>query len=103
MSSVAKSEIGQTLTEAQRDLVRQIVERHGGRNVRIFGSHARREAGSSSDVDLLVDMSDQSSLLDLIALKQEVEDELDMEVDIATEASLSRHIKNQVLSEAVRV
>lgn len=103
MAPVAKSEKDRTLTQSQRDLVRRVAERHGGSNVRIFGSRARGEAGPSSDVDLLVDMTAESSLLDLIALKHEVEDGLGIDVDVVTEAGLSRHLKDQVLREAVPV
>lgn len=103
MAPIAKPDEAPTLNQDQRDLVRRLAARHGGSNVRIFGSHARGEAGPSSDVDLLVDMAAERSLLDLIALKHEVEDELGLEVDVVTEAGLSRHLKDQVLREAVPV
>lgn len=83
--------------------MRRLAERHGGSNVRLFGSHARGEAGPSSGVDLLVDMAAECSLLDLIAIKHDVEDELGFEVDVVTEAGLSRHLKDQVLREAVPI
>ena len=93
----------QALTFSQREAVRELAAHHGGSNVRIFGSRARGDAGPSSDIDLLVDMNAKSSLLDLIAIKQDVEDELGFEVDVVTEAGLSRHLKDQVLREAVPV
>ncbi len=40
----------------RRDEIRQIAAKHGARNVRVFGSVARGEADSKSDLDLLVDM-----------------------------------------------
>jgi predicted nucleotidyltransferase len=93
----------QALTASQREAVRNLAVRHGGSNVRIFGSRARGEAEADSDVDLLVDMDASSSLLDLIAIKHDIEEELGIEVDIATEASLSRHLRDRVLREAVPV
>src|SRR5690606_14269487 len=103
MASIAGSKTGQSLTEGQRDLVRKVAKRHGGSNVRIFGSRARGEAGPSSDVDLLVDMTAESSLLDLIALKHDDEEGLGIDVDVVTEAGLSPHLMDQVLREAVPV
>lgn len=92
-----------SLTRRQRESVRRLAEAHGGSNVRVFGSRARREAGPDSDIDLLVDMSADSSLLDLIAIKYDVEDELGFEVDVVTEKGLSRHLRDEVLREAVPV
>lgn len=69
--------------------------------MRILGSHTRAEAGPSNDVNLVVDMNAKSSLLDLIALKLAVEDELGLDVGVATEAALPRRLKDQFLSEAV--
>jgi predicted nucleotidyltransferase len=46
-------------------------------------------------------MSKGSSLLDLIGLKYDIEEALDLEIDVVTEAGLSRHLKDQVLREAV--
>lgn len=81
--------------------MRVLAERHGGRNIRIFGSRGRGDADTSSDLDLLVDMNEGSSLLDLIGLKNDIEDALGIKVDVVTEAGLSRHLKNRVLHEAV--
>ena len=101
MATVAKSDRNRALTASQRETVRALAERHGGRNVRVFGSHGRGDPNPASDLDLLVDMEEGKSLLDLIALKLDIEDALGVEVDLVTEASLSRHLKGEVLREAV--
>jgi len=44
------------------------VERAGGSNLRVFGSVARGEDGADSDVDLLVDLPDDTGLFALLAL-----------------------------------
>ncbi len=75
--------------------------RHGARNVRVFGSVARGAATESSDLDLLVDMEPGRDLFDLVALKREVEEALGREVDVLTENSLSPHLRERVLREAV--
>jgi uncharacterized protein len=101
MEAAAKPQGHIALTPSQRQAVRAIAERHGGRNIRIFGSRSRGEASPSSDLDLLVDMREGSSLLDLIGLKYDIEEALHLEIDVVTEAGLSRHLKDQVLREAV--
>lgn len=62
------------LVARHRERICRIAERHGGRNVRLFGSRARAEASNQSDVDLLVDMDKGRSLLDLIAIEDEVKE-----------------------------
>ena len=85
----------------KRDEILRIAAAHGGQNVRIFGSVSRGEAGAKSDVDLLVKLEPGRSLLDLIAIKQELEDLLGRVVDVVTEDAVSPYIREQVLKEAV--
>jgi predicted nucleotidyltransferase len=69
--------------------------------VHVFGSVVRGEAKTGSDLDLLVKLEPGRSLLDLIAIKQDLEDLLGCEVDVVTEAAISPYMKEQVLKEAV--
>jgi hypothetical protein len=87
--------------QRKRQEILQIAAKHGARNVRIFGSLARGEARSGSDLDLLVKLEAGRSLLDLIAVKQDLEDLLGCQVDVVTEAAISPYIREQVLKEAV--
>jgi predicted nucleotidyltransferase len=86
---------------AQRNEILRLAAIHGAHNVRVFGSVARGEADTSSDVDFLVDMSSGRSLLDLGALLQDLQSLLKMPVDIVTERGLKARIKDRVLREAV--
>jgi uncharacterized protein len=89
------------LSDEDRKAIARLAAVHGATNVRVFGSVARGQAGSTSDLDILVTLAPGRSLLDLIAIKQDVEDILHREVDIVTERSLSPYIREQVLKEAV--
>lgn len=86
---------------AIREDVRRIAAAHGAGNVRVFGSVGRGEQDVSSDLDLLVDMAEGRSLFDLIALSNDLEETLGVDVDVVTEASLSPYIRDRVLHEAV--
>ena len=79
----------------------EIAASHGAHNVRIFGSTARGEAHAGSDLDLLIALEPGRSLLDIIAIEQDLEDVLGCRVDVVTEASLSPYIREQVLGDAV--
>ena len=78
-----------------------IAVRYGGKNVRLFGSVARGKATESSDLDILLDMERGRSLLDLVAIKQDLEDLLGSQVHVVTESSLSPYLRDEVLKEAV--
>lgn len=84
-----------------REVILRIARDHGAEQVRVFGSTVRGEARPDSDVDLLVRLEPERSLLDLVAIKQDLEDLLGCKVDVVTEASLSPYIRDAVLKEAV--
>lgn len=85
----------------KREKVLLIAARHGARNVRIFGSVARAEAGRDSDVDVLVDLEPGRSLFDLGGLLMDLQDLLGCRVDVVTEQGLRPRIRERVLREAV--
>ncbi|MFW5792531.1 MAG: nucleotidyltransferase family protein, partial [Desulfohalobiaceae bacterium] len=69
-----------TLTPAERKHILTIARSHGARRVLLFGSYARETAKADSDLDLLVEIEPDRSLLDLIAIKQDIEDVLGINV-----------------------
>lgn len=75
--------------------------KHGANNVRIFGSVARGEADEKSDIDFLVEMAPNRSLLDLGGLLMDLQELLERKVDVATERGLRPHIREAILKEAV--
>ena len=89
------------LLKEKREEILQIAHKHGARNVRVFGSGARGNMQPGSDIDLLVEMEPGRSLLDIIAMRQDLEDLLDCKVDVVTEAALSPYIRDEVLSQVV--
>jgi hypothetical protein len=92
-----------TLEELRRrraELLR-LAERHGARNLRVFGSVVRGETTPSSDLDLLVDWEPGRSLLDHAGLALDLQDLLGMRVDIGTERSLHWYVRDRILIEAV--
>lgn len=89
------------LLAEKREEILSIAKKHGASNVRIFGSIARGENDSKSDVDLLVDLEQGRSLFDHAALYLELEELLQCKVDVATEKGLKERIRERVLKEAV--
>ena len=89
--------------QKQRNEILRLAERHGARHVRLFGSVVRGEASPASDLDILVHFDDDRSLLDHVALKQDLEDLLGCRVDVVEDEALSRLLKDRILAEAVRL
>lgn len=88
------------LRDEKRAEILQLAARHGAKNIRVFGSVARGEAKESSDLDLLVEWESGRSLLDHVRLVQDLEALLKTRVEIGTESSLHRLVRERILSEA---
>jgi predicted nucleotidyltransferase len=88
------------LRSRRDEILRRAAER-GARNVRVFGSTARGEAGAVSDVDLLVEMEPGRSMLDFVGLWQDLQDLLGISVDLVSEGGISPYLREKILSEAV--
>ena len=86
---------------SRRDEILGVVAQHGIKNVRIFGSVARGEERPDSDIDLLVDIEPDRSLLDLVGAYQELEQRLHYRVDMVTERGLKERVRRKILGEAI--
>ena len=85
---------------AEQLRIEALAKKRGLRNLRLFGSVARGEAGDSSDIDLLVDALPGTSLVDLAGFRQELEELLGRRVDVVTPADLSPAVRARALAEA---
>jgi predicted nucleotidyltransferase len=89
------------LLKTKREEVLHIAAKHGARNIRVFGSLARGEADEESDIDLLVEMEPDRSLLNLGGLWWDLNELLGGRVDVVTEKGLHERIRDRVLKEAI--
>jgi len=94
----AQSEMTLDLPVAE---ILRVAHQHGATSVRVFGSRARGDSTPKSDLHLLVRLDFKRSLLDLIAIQQDLEDLLGCKVDVVTENGLSPYIRERVLAEAL--
>ncbi len=78
-------------------------ERYRVQSVEVFGSYARGEEGSDSDLDLLVTFTEPPGLLEFIELEHYLSDTLGVEVDLVLKDTLRPMIGQTVLSEAMAV
>ena len=92
--------ITEALREKREEILR-MAERHGAREVRLFGSTARGEATPESDVDLLVKTAPVTTAWFPVGLIEDLEKLLGRKVDVVTENALHWSIRDKVLKEAV--
>lgn len=89
--------------EKNRELIRRLVVEHHVANPRVFGSVARGEGREGSDLDILVDTLEETTLFDLGGLQHDLENLLQMRVDIATSRGLRAKTRDGVIAEAVAI
>ena len=89
--------------QRHREAIRQIVERHHARNPRIFGSVLHGRDTDESDLDILVDTTEDTSLFDIGAIRTELTELLGVEADVLTPGSLPDRWKTKALTEAQSV
>jgi predicted nucleotidyltransferase len=86
-----------------RTQIREIVLRHRVSGVRVFGSALHGDDTPDSDLDLLVEPTAQTTLMDIGAIRYELKKLLGMEVDVLTPNSLPASFRDQVLREALAI
>jgi uncharacterized protein len=92
--------VEQDFLQTHREAIRAIAGRHGVTRVRVFGSVARGEATSSSDLDLLIETGPETSAWFPAGLILDLEQLLGRRVEVVTERALNPAIRERVLQEA---
>ena len=87
--------------EQKRTEILSLADRYSVRSIRVFGSVARGQADAASDVDFLVELGPQVSVLDLGGFLVELQQLLGCKVDVVTVNGLRPRIRQRVLEEAV--
>jgi predicted nucleotidyltransferase len=87
-----------TIPEIKGKIV-STLEKYGVKRASLFGSVVRGDYTERSDIDILVEMPDTATLLDLASLKLDLEDILKRKVDVLTYDSLHPLLKNRIMDE----
>lgn len=86
-----------------RNNAKPVLEKHSVVKAEVFGSYARNEENSESDIDILVELEDGKTLADMAELKNDLEKKLERDVDILTYDSVHPEIREKIFSEAVEI
>lgn len=89
------------LTQLHQKEILSIARRNGAVGISLFGSAVRGEDRPGSDLDVLVNLAPGRTLLDVVAIKQDLEDLLHVPVDVVTERAVSPYMREEILRQAV--
>lgn len=90
-----------TILDELRRLQPELKKRYPINEMGVFGSYVRGEQREDSDLDVLVDLGDGMTLIDLVGLQLEISDALGLKVDLAMKDALKPRIEKRILAEAV--
>ncbi|WP_151639014.1 nucleotidyltransferase family protein [Noviherbaspirillum aerium] len=86
-----------------RAAIINLVKEHHCANPRVFGPTARGEDTEQSDLDLLIDPTEKTTLIEIHYLKRKLRTALGVRVDVCTPNSISGRIRDRVLSTAIPI
>ncbi|HEB74123.1 MAG TPA: hypothetical protein ENJ03_02760 [Candidatus Desulfofervidus auxilii] len=78
-----------------------ILQRYGVKRVGLFGSCVRGDMKEDSDIDILVEIEKDISLLDFVGLKLEIEEALGIKVDLIEYNTIKPLLREKILKEQV--
>jgi len=91
------------LSSQQEIIIKNTLSKYSPSLVGIFGSYARNEQTTSSDIDILIDFEHKVTLLDLIGLEQELSELLGIKVDLVTVKSVNEQLRLYIQKDLIRI
>lgn len=93
----------ETHIEEIKQKILSILQRYRVKKVGLFGSYIRGEMRDNNDIDILVEIDNDISLLDFVGLKLEIEEVLGNKVDLVEYNTIKTLLKERILNEQVRI
>lgn len=106
ITSLVKNDVAPSvLTIKQiKQKIKPVIDKHGIDEVYLFGSYARGEANSNSDVDIYCSSGDIETLINEVELIEELEEVLNKKVDIVTIGSqMHECLRKQLEEDKIRI
>jgi uncharacterized protein len=89
--------------EELKSVITPILKEKGVLRSALFGSYAHEEATPESDVDVLVELTSDKDLLDLVDLQLTLEEKLNKKVDVVTYDSVHPLLKKYILDKTIHL
>lgn len=91
------------ISEKQIENIKQITKKYNPKMVGIFGSYARNESNSNSDLDILIDFNTRVNLIEIIGLEQELSNILGIKVDLVTKQSVHKKLQKFIDKDLIQL
>lgn len=91
------------ISKQQADIIKTVTARFKPKQIGVFGSFARNEQKSDSDLDILIEFEEDVNLLDIIGLEQELSDKLGIKVDLITTRSVNENLKEYIDKDLIQL
>jgi predicted nucleotidyltransferase len=91
------------MLQQHRQDIQHIVEQHHASNARVFGSVLHGDDDDDSDLDILIDPTSETTLMDIARIQNQLELLLGVPVDVLTPNALPERFRSLVLREAARI
>lgn len=85
--------------EKTKEIIKETLIKKGANFIALFGSFARGEEKSSSDIDILVNFKHPISLFDHAGIELELEEKTGKKVDLVTERGLSKYVRPFIMKD----
>lgn len=87
-----------------KNIIKPILNKYGIKNINLFGSYARGEANSSSDIDIYCEQGNIKTLIDQGLLEDELEEALNKKVDVIFDTTeIDSYFKNQIMEDMIKL
>lgn len=83
--------------------IKTILKQNKVKKAGLFGSYSTNTQVQDSDIDILVELSDNFSLFDFIGLKQELEDNLNKKIDLVEYKAIKKVLRDSILQSEIRI
>lgn len=83
--------------------IEKIIKKRGIKKAGIFGSYARGEQKKDSDIDILIEPTQNMGFFEIVNLEEELKKALKKKIDLLTYASIHRLLRDRILNEEIRV
>ncbi|CAG0991419.1 MAG: nucleotidyltransferase [Candidatus Methanoperedens nitroreducens] len=91
------------IIEAIKKRKNVLKEKYNVKEIGIFGSYVRGEQTEKSDVDILVDFYELPDVFNLLKLERSLRGILKCKVDVIRKQAIRKELRDQILSEAIRI
>ena len=89
--------------EEIKEKVIPVLQKHEIIRAGLFGSAARGTSTEKSDIDILVELGNEISLLEFVGIKLELEDLLGQKVDLVEYAAIKPGLRERILGEEIKI